>query len=83
MKNKKKVVFSSLLVVFLLFFLSACSTKKEENTQKHQVDIVTSTNIYANIAKNIVGSTVKSRQLSIMAIPIPMILSLLLAPLKK
>lgn len=55
MKNKKKVLFSSLLVVFLLFFLSACSTKKEENTQKHQVDIVTSTNIYANIAKNIVG----------------------------
>lgn len=42
-------------MAFILFFISACSTKKEENTQKHQVDIVTSTNIYANIAKNIVG----------------------------
>ncbi|MCT0164532.1 metal ABC transporter substrate-binding protein [Lactobacillus helveticus] len=55
MKNKKTFVFSSLLIVVLLFCLSACSTKKDENTRKHQVDIVTSTNIYANIAKNIVG----------------------------
>lgn len=55
MKNKKTFIFSSLLIVVLLFCLSACSTKKDENTRKHQVDIVTSTNIYANIAKNIVG----------------------------
>lgn len=38
-----------------MLVLSACSTKKETNTQNHKVDIVTSTNIYANIAKNIVG----------------------------
>ncbi len=55
MKNKKTFIFSSLLIVVLLFCLSACSTKKDENTRKHQVDIVTSTNIYANIAKDIVG----------------------------
>ncbi|CDI57607.1 zinc ABC transporter substrate-binding protein [Lactobacillus helveticus] len=55
MKNKKTFIFSSLLIVVLLFCLSACSTKKDENTRKHQVDIVTSTNIYVNIAKNIVG----------------------------
>ena len=55
MKNKKTFIFSSLLIVVLLFCLSACSTKKDENTRKHQVDIITSTNIYANIAKNIVG----------------------------
>lgn len=44
-----------MLIVVLLFCLLACSTKKDENTRKHPVDIVTSTNIYANIAKNIVG----------------------------
>lgn len=55
MKYKKTFIFSSLLIVVLLFCLSACSTKKDENTRKHQVDIVTSTNIYANIAKNVVG----------------------------
>ena len=31
------------------------SLKGEENTAKHRVNIVTSTNIYADIAKNIVG----------------------------
>ncbi|GAA2955235.1 zinc ABC transporter substrate-binding protein [Lactobacillus kefiranofaciens subsp. kefirgranum] len=50
---KKIIVALSLLL--LTGVLTACSTKKEENTNKHKVDIVTSTNIYANIAKNIIG----------------------------
>lgn len=43
------------LLFLLIFILSACSTKKDVNTKNHKVDIVTSTNIYANIAKNVVG----------------------------
>lgn len=44
--------------IFIILFsfcllLTACSNQKAEN--KKQVNIVTSTNIYANIAKNIVG----------------------------
>lgn len=54
MKLRKLIPF--LFLIFLsITILSACSTKREENTSKHEVNIVTSTNIYADIAKNIVG----------------------------
>lgn len=43
------------ILFLLVLVLSGCSTKKDENTKNHKVDIVTSTNIYANIAKNVVG----------------------------
>lgn len=53
MKLKRLTTF--LLLMISVIILSSCSTKKEENTRNHRVDVVTSTNIYANIAKNIVG----------------------------
>lgn len=53
MKNRR-ITFIVLISMVMLFF-SACTTKKEENTRNHRVNIVTSTNIYANIAKNVVG----------------------------
>lgn len=53
MKKRKLIIV--LLLSALILVLSACSTKKETNTQNHKVDIVTSTNIYANIAQNVVG----------------------------
>lgn len=53
MKLKRLTTF--LLLMISAIILSSCSTKKEENARNHRVDVVTSTNIYANIAKNIVG----------------------------
>lgn len=51
---KKKI--SILLILLLsLMTIAGCSTKSQSNTQKHKINIVTSTNIYANIAKQIVG----------------------------
>ena len=52
---KPRRLITIFLLTTIMLILSACSTKKETNTQNHRVDIVTSTNIYANIAKNIVG----------------------------
>ena len=54
MKLKKTTLLITTLLAVVLT-LTACSTKKEANTNNHKVDIVTSTNIYANIAKNVVG----------------------------
>lgn len=54
MKLKKLFLLFTILLGIVLT-LTACSTKRETNTKNHKVDIVTSTNIYANIAKNIVG----------------------------
>ena len=54
MKLRKLIPFLFLISLLAITF-SACSTKGEENTAKHRVNIVTSTNIYADIAKNIVG----------------------------
>lgn len=54
MKLKKTILLITTLLVLVLT-LTACSTKREANTNNHKVDIVTSTNIYANIAKNVVG----------------------------
>lgn len=54
MKLKKTILLITTLLVLVLT-LTACSTKKEASTNNHKVDIVTSTNIYANIAKNVVG----------------------------
>lgn len=54
MKLKKTILLITTLLVLVLT-LTACSTKREANTNNHEVDIVTSTNIYANIAKNVVG----------------------------
>lgn len=54
MKLKKTILLITTLLVLVLT-LTACSTKREANTNNHKVDIVTSTNIYANIANNVVG----------------------------
>lgn len=54
MKLKKTTLLITTLLAVVLT-LTACSTKREANTNNHKVDIVTSTNIYANIAKNVVG----------------------------
>lgn len=54
MKLKKTILLITTLLGMVLT-LTACSTKREANTNNHKVDIVTSTNIYANIAKNVVG----------------------------
>ena len=54
MKLKKAFLLFTFLLSIVIT-LTACSTKRESNTKNHKVDIVTSTNIYANIAKNIVG----------------------------
>lgn len=54
MKLKKTILLFTTLLALVLT-LTACSTKREANTNNHKVDIVTSTNIYANIAKNVVG----------------------------
>ena len=54
MKLKKTILLITTLLALVLT-LTACSTKRETNTNNHKVDIVTSTNIYANIAKNVVG----------------------------
>lgn len=54
MKLKKTILLITTLLALVLT-LTACSTKREANTNNHKVDIVTSTNIYANIAKNVVG----------------------------
>lgn len=54
MKLKKTTLLITTLLALVLT-LTACSTKREANTNNHKVDIVTSTNIYANIAKNVVG----------------------------
>lgn len=54
MKLKKTTLLITTLLAVVLT-LTACSTKKEASTNNHKVDIVTSTNIYANIAKNVVG----------------------------
>lgn len=54
MKLKKTILLITTLLALVLT-LTACSTKREVNTNNHKVDIVTSTNIYANIAKNVVG----------------------------
>lgn len=54
MKLKKTILLITTLLVLVLT-LTACSTKREADTNNHKVDIVTSTNIYANIAKNVVG----------------------------
>ncbi|MGN1272371.1 MAG: metal ABC transporter solute-binding protein, Zn/Mn family [Lactobacillus sp.] len=54
MKLKKAFLLFTFLLGIIVT-LTACSTKRESNTKNHKVDIVTSTNIYANIAKNIVG----------------------------
>ena len=54
MKLKKTILLITTLLAVVLT-LTACSTKREANTNNHKVDIVTSTNIYANIAKNVVG----------------------------
>lgn len=51
----RKIIPLLFLMLLNVMLLSACSTKREENTTKHRVDIVTSTNIYADIARNIVG----------------------------
>lgn len=54
MKLKKTTLLITTLLALVLT-LTACSTKREANTNNHKVDIVTSTSIYANIAKNVVG----------------------------
>lgn len=54
MKLKKTILLITTLLALVLT-LTACSTKREANTNNHKVDIVTSTNIYASIAKNVVG----------------------------
>lgn len=51
----KKVFLLITTLLGIVLTLTACSTKREANTKNHKVDIVTSTNIYANIARNIVG----------------------------
>lgn len=51
----KKVFLLITTLLGMVLTLTACSTKREANTKNHKVDIVTSTNIYANIARNIVG----------------------------
>lgn len=51
----KKVFLLFTFLLGIIVTLTACSTKRESNTKNHKVDIVTSTNIYANIAKNIIG----------------------------
>ena len=51
----KKIILLITTLLALVLTLTACSTKREANTNNHKVDIVTSTNIYANIAKNVVG----------------------------
>lgn len=51
---KRKIYFCSLLIIISLL-LSACSLSDNQNSQKHHVNIVTSTNVYANLAKNVVG----------------------------
>lgn len=54
MNNRKKysIVFS--LIVLLALVLSACSGTKE-NSKSNNITIVTSTNIYSDIAKQVVG----------------------------
>lgn len=51
-----------LALFLLLLTLTACQNKSQESTSKHKVNIVTSTNIYSDIAKQIIGKhgTVKS-----------------------
>ena len=51
----KKVFLLITTLLGIVLTLTACSTKREANTKNHKVNIVTSTNIYANIARNIVG----------------------------
>lgn len=82
MKLRKLIPFLFLISLLAITF-SACSTKGEENTAKHRVNIVTSTNIYADIAKNIVGKHGHVQAIIKTAIQIHMILSLRLALPKK
>lgn len=83
MKLRKLIPFLFLISLLAITF-SACSTKGEENTAKHRVNIVTSTNIYADIAKNIVGKHGHVQAIiKKTAIQIHMILSLRLALPKK
>lgn len=45
-----------MILVSLVIVLTACANNKsEENSAHHKVDIVTSTNIYADIAKQVIG----------------------------
>jgi hypothetical protein len=47
----KKVFLLITTLLGIVLTLTACSTKREANTKNHKVDIVTSTNIYGNIAE--------------------------------
>lgn len=43
------------IVGTIMLFVSACSNNKQSSTNDGKISIVTSTNVYADIAKNIVG----------------------------
>lgn len=81
MKLRKLIPFL-FLISLLAVTLSACSTK-EKRILLHRVNIVTSTNIYADIAKNIVGKHGHVQAIIKTVIQIHMILSLRLALPKK
>lgn len=51
----KKIKWLLPLLLLILLTLTACQNKSDENSSKHKVDIVTSTNIYGDIAKQVVG----------------------------
>lgn len=57
MKNKTlKAALLTIISACILLSLSACSANKAQKaTKSHHVDLVASTNIYADIAKNVLG----------------------------
>lgn len=55
MNLKKKLLFLMPLLGALLLVLSGCSSKTNDSKSSSKINIVTSTNVYADIAKNIVG----------------------------
>lgn len=57
MKNKRITKFLSTIGIIgaFILLLSACSNEKQSKSNPNQISIVTSTNVYADIAKNVVG----------------------------
>lgn len=58
MKKKITKIISIILLLISVFTIAGC-TKKQVKTRQKQITIVTSTNIYANIAKQVAGKYAK------------------------
>lgn len=80
-KITKLISFLGLIGVIALL-VSACSNRSNSTSNSGKVSIITTTNVYADIAKNVVGNMVRLRQSLAIAVLILMILNQLRQMLK-